>query len=198
MERIEAMIRAIEQSADSAARAGAQELVQAVLDLHGAGFARVLERIEAVGPPGRSLLDAMAQDDLVGSLLLLHGLHPIDLETRVERALNGVRPYLRSHGGEVAVVGVADGVVRLRMQGSCQGCPSSAETLKHTIEEAIVRAAPDAAAIVVESVDQSPAGFIPVEQLRFGMGIGNGIGNGAGFVRPESDGQGPSRVEPSR
>jgi Fe-S cluster biogenesis protein NfuA len=192
IERIEVLIRAIEQSADPTARAGAQELVQAVLELHGAGFARVLERLGEAGPPGRSLLDAMARDDLVGSLLLLHGLHPLDLETRVQQALDSVRPFLRSHGGEVALLGVADGVVRLRLQGSCQGCPSSAETLKNRIEEAIVSAAPDAAAIEVEGADQPPAGFIPVERLLGGMGSVNGL------IPPEPDGHGQVMMGPPR
>ena len=93
----------------------------------------------------------------MASLLLLHGLHPLDLEARVRQALEQVRPYLRTHGGDVELLGVDDGVVRLRMQGSCHGCPSSAVTLKHTIEEAIYDAAPDVAAIEVEGVVEPPA-----------------------------------------
>ena len=137
------------------------------------------------GEPGRSLLDELARDDLVGSLLMLHGLHPLDLETRVQQALDSVRPFLRSHGGEVELVGITDGVVRLRMKGSCQGCPSSSETLRNRIEEAIVAAAPDATGIAVEGVAEPTAapssGFISVEQLW------SGTGNGS--VRPERDGR---------
>ena len=75
----------------------------------------------------------------MGGLLLLHGLHPLDLEARVRQALDKVRPYLRSHGGNVELLGVDEGVVRLRLEGSCHGCPSSAATMRQTIEEAILR-----------------------------------------------------------
>ena len=174
IERIETLIRSIERSADPETKVCAQELIRAVLDLHGAGFARVCDRLGEAGESGRSLLDAMARDDLVGSLLMLHGLHPLDLESRVQHALESVRPFLHTHGGEVELVGIFDGVVRLRMQGSCKGCPSSADTLKNRIEEAIVAAAPDATAIEVEGIaEPTPApssGFISVEQLWSGTG----------------------------
>jgi len=185
IERIETLIQSIEQSADPATRASAQELIQAVLDLHGAGFARICDRLADAGEPGRSLLDAIARDDLVSSLLMLHGLHPLDLESRVRQALESVRPFLHTHGGEVELVGIESGVVRLRMQGSCKGCPSSEDTLKNRIEEAIVAAAPDATAIEVEGIAKPtaapPSGFISVEKLW--------SGNGNGSARPERDGR---------
>jgi Fe-S cluster biogenesis protein NfuA len=150
MERIEILLREVERISDPGARACTRELVQAVLDLHGAGLERALEHIAAVGDAGLGLIDVLARDDLVGSLLLLHGLHPLDVETRVRQALDKVRPSLRSHGGEVELLGVAEGVVRLRLEGSCHGCPSSAATLKSLIEEAICDKAPDVTAIEVE------------------------------------------------
>jgi Fe-S cluster biogenesis protein NfuA len=190
IERIEALVQAIERSSDTATRADAQELMQAVLDLHGAGLARILEQLAEVGDVGRNVVDALARDDLVGSLFLLHGLHPLDLATRVERALDTVRPYLRSHGGEVALLGVDDGVVRLRLQGRCHGCPSSAETMRTSIEQAIANEAPDAVAIEVEGVTEPAsrpmAGFLSVDQLLGGNGQG----------RPERDG--PTLVGPPR
>ena len=106
----------------------------------------------AAGEAGAAILDACARDDVVGGLLLLHGLHPLDLEARVRQALEQVRPYLRSHGGNVELLGVGDGVVRLRLEGSCHGCPSSAVTMKQTIEEAILAKAPDVTAVEVEGL----------------------------------------------
>jgi Fe-S cluster biogenesis protein NfuA len=150
MERIESLLHEVEQIPDLRVRARAREIVQAILDLHGAGLERMLEHIAAAGDVGLALIGSLAQDDLVGSLLLLYGLHPLDLETRVRQALDKVRPYLRSHGGNVELLGVAEGVVRLRMEGSCHGCPSSAATLKLSIEEAIYDKAPDVTAIEVE------------------------------------------------
>ena len=176
IERLEALIQDIEGLPDPTARAHAQELVQALLDFHGAALARLLDQVAAAGAPGRALMDSLARDDLVSSLLLLYGLHPLDIEARVQHALEGVRPYLRSHGGDVELLGVSEGVVRLRMQGSCHGCPSSAMTLKLAIEEAIYASAPDAAGLevegVVESLAPGPPQIVPLGPLPGGNGRG--------------------------
>jgi Fe-S cluster biogenesis protein NfuA len=152
IEHLETLIHNLERLPDPTAR----ELAQTLLDFHGAALGRLLGRVADIGEPGRALIASLADDDIVSSLLLLYGLHPLDLETRVEQALERVRPLLRSHHGNVALVSVIDGVVRLRMQGSCDGCPSSALTLKNAIEAAIYAAAPDVAAIEVEGVADSP------------------------------------------
>lgn len=103
-------------------------------------------------------MEEFTRDDLVSNLLLLHGLHPHDLEVRVAEALARVRPHLATHGGDVALLGLEGSVVRLRMQGSCHGCPSSSATLRQTIEAAIYEAAPDVTAIEVEGVVESSPG----------------------------------------
>jgi Fe-S cluster biogenesis protein NfuA len=157
LEHLETLIHNLERLPDPAARDQARELVRTLLDFHGAAVSKLLDRIAALGEPGHALIDSLAGDEMVSSLLLLYGLHPLDLETRVGQALDQVRPYLRTHHGDVELVGVADGVVRLRMRGSCHGCPSSAMTLKNSIEEAIYAAAPDVAAIEVEGVVDPPA-----------------------------------------
>src|SRR4051812_47582441 len=86
------------------------------------------------------------------------------------QALDKVRPYLASHGGNVEGLGLEDGGGRLRLRGSCQSCPSSSMTLKPAIEGAIMEAAPDVASIEAEGVLErvaSPAvGFVPLERLR--------------------------------
>ena len=157
MERIESLIHEAERLPDPKAQAHARALVQALLDLHGAALERIFEKIAETGESGLTLIDSLARDDLVGSLLLLYGLHPLDLETRVRQALDKVRPYLRSHGGNVELRGVAGGVVRLRMEGNCHGCPSSAATLKQSIEEAVYEKAPDVTAIEVEGASNGEA-----------------------------------------
>jgi Fe-S cluster biogenesis protein NfuA len=166
IERIEALTEGLEKSPDAATRTDAQELVHAILELHGAGFTRLVELMTAAGEAGRALLDTAARDDLVGSLLLLYNLHPDDISLRVERALESVRPSLRSHGGEVSLLAVTGGVVRLKMEGSCHGCPSSALTLKNTIEQAVMAAAPDAASIEVAGLEPDPPGFVSLGQLK--------------------------------
>ena len=114
MEQIEGLIQKIENLPDPAARASAVALVQALMEFHGAGLERMMEIIGESGEGGYAVFDSFAKDDLVGSLLLLYGLHPLPLETRVTQALDKVRPYLDSHGGNVELLGVDDGVVRLR------------------------------------------------------------------------------------
>jgi Fe-S cluster biogenesis protein NfuA len=150
IERFESLIRDVEQFPDPEARARTQEILRTVIELHGAGLERILDKLAEAGPIGLGLIDALADDDLVGSIFLLHGLHPLDLEARVRQALDAVRPKLRSHGGNVELLDLDGGVVRLRMLGSCDGCPSSAMTLKTAIEEAIFEKAPDVTAIEVE------------------------------------------------
>jgi Fe-S cluster biogenesis protein NfuA len=108
------------------------------------------------GEPGRAIIDNLGRDDLVGSLLLLYGLHPLDLESRVIQALEKLRPYMRSHGGSVELLSINDGAVRLRLEGSSNGCGSSGQTLKAAIEEAIYDAAPDITALEIEGGLEKP------------------------------------------
>jgi len=163
VEQIDELVLKLETGPDAEVRDAAKELVQALMEFHGAGLERVLAILRQRGDV-KATMDQLARDELVRSLLLLYGLHPVDVETRVREALDKTRPYLRSHGGNVELVSVeADGAVRLRMQGSCHGCPSSAVTLKLAIEQAIHEAAPDVTSIVV--VDDTPARPSPAAAL---------------------------------
>jgi Fe-S cluster biogenesis protein NfuA/nitrite reductase/ring-hydroxylating ferredoxin subunit len=110
--------------------------------------------VVAEGENSGRAFEVFAEDELVSHLLLLHGLHPLDVETRVVRALEEVRPYLQSHGGNVELLGIEEGLARVRMEGSCDGCPSSAVTLKLAIEEAVLKAAPDLEGIEAEGVTE--------------------------------------------
>ena len=153
--RMETLLEEIETLPDRNARSKAAEVVGVLLDLYGEGLARMME-VVAEGEERERTFDAFAEDELVSHLLLLHGLHPLDLETRVIMALEEVRPYLQSHGGNVELLGVKEGVARLRMQGSCSGCPSSTVTLRLAIEEAIQKTAPDLEGIEAEGVAEEP------------------------------------------
>src|SRR5215208_6652149 len=153
--RMEMLLGEIEALEDPNARSKAAEVVQVLLELYGEGLARMMDTI-AEGEEREKTFDAFAGDELISHLLLLHGLHPLDVETRVVRALEEVRPYLQSHGGNVELLGVEGGVARLRMQGSCSGCPSSTMTLKLAIEEAIQKDAPDLDGIEAEGVVEEP------------------------------------------
>lgn len=151
LQRLDALLQEVERWTDPVAQAHLREIAQAVLELHRAGLERMLDRSDA------SDLDAFAGDEVVAGMLLLHGLHPLELETRVRQALEGVRPALRSHGGNVELLGVSDGVVRLRLEGNCNGCPSSAATMRQTVEEAIIGRAPEILAVEVEGMVEMPS-----------------------------------------
>jgi Fe-S cluster biogenesis protein NfuA/nitrite reductase/ring-hydroxylating ferredoxin subunit len=167
---IEELVAKLEAISDPDHRAATKALLHALTDLYGSGIERMMELTHQSGEPGAALIDSFERDEIVRGLLLLHGLHSQDLESRIRQALEKTRPYLKSHGGNVELIGVDDsGAVRLRLEGSCHGCPSSSVTLKLAIEDAIYEAAPDITALEVEGVTQEkPAtalGFVPVEQL---------------------------------
>jgi Fe-S cluster biogenesis protein NfuA/nitrite reductase/ring-hydroxylating ferredoxin subunit len=153
--KIETLLEEIEAFEDPNARARIAELVQSLLELYGEGLGRIVESVGRLG--GDDLKDELLDDELVTHLLLLHGLHPVDVETRVLEALDEVRPYLESHGGNVQFLGIEGGFVRVRLEGSCDGCPSSATTLELAIEEAIQKAAPELEGVEAEgAAEPSP------------------------------------------
>jgi Fe-S cluster biogenesis protein NfuA/nitrite reductase/ring-hydroxylating ferredoxin subunit len=161
--RIEGLLEQLDGLPEPA-REQATETVRAILDFYGEGLARLVGHV-AERDDGR-LAAAFAGDELISHLLLIHGLHPVPLEERVRGALDEVRPYLESHGGGVELLGVEDGVARLRMEGSCDGCPSSAATLTLAIEDAIQKAAPDVQAIAAENASAPAAnGFLQLEVI---------------------------------
>jgi Fe-S cluster biogenesis protein NfuA len=159
-DRIEQLVDELRATAEPRTCDRAEELLRLVTELYGAGLARV---VELVGTTAPGLVDALAADDLVGSLLLVHGLHPDSVAHRVEAALTQVRPLLSSHGGDVELLELDEeaGAVRLRLLGSCDGCPSSAVTLQSAVEGAIVDAAPEIVCIDVEP-SAAPVRGVPV------------------------------------
>lgn len=152
---VERRLEEIETLPDQMAREKATAVVQALLELYGAGLERIVEEIAA--RDDGELAATLAGDELVAHLLLLHGLHPVPLEDRVTQALAQVRPYLESHGGNVELLGVRGAAVHLRLEGSCSGCPSSAMTLKLAIENAIRKAAPEIEDVIAEDPAAAPA-----------------------------------------
>jgi Fe-S cluster biogenesis protein NfuA len=150
LEEVEALLDQVE-TFPPREREVATELVQALLDMYGEG----LSRIVAAG-------SVPVEDDLVAHLLLLHGLHPVPVHERVLGALDEVRPYLVAHGGGVELLGIDEGVVHLRLEGACNGCPSSALTLTTAVEDAIARAAPDVERIEAEGAT-APSGLLQIE-----------------------------------
>jgi Fe-S cluster biogenesis protein NfuA/nitrite reductase/ring-hydroxylating ferredoxin subunit len=148
--RVQALTEQAEALADPSARETADALAGAIVQLYGEGLERIFAALE---PEVRARL---AEDGVVASLMLMHGLYPVPLEQRVQEALDSVRPYMESHGGDVDLLGVEDGIARLRMQGSCSGCGASQATLELAIERALEAEAPDLLGLDVEGVIAAP------------------------------------------
>ena len=167
-DRIEQLLDQLRASASPRAHEMAEELLRLVTDLYGGALARIVALISATHP---DLLDELADDDLVASLMIVHGLHPDDVSARVETALARVRPVLETHGGDVELLDVdpAAGAVRLRLLGSCDGCPSSSVTLQQAVETAIVEAAPEITVIDVEPPARDPV-LVPAPSLDAAVG----------------------------
>src|SRR5262252_6038429 len=144
------------RSRGGAAADAAEELVRLLVGMYGDGLAAIMAALAEAGEPGRAIIDRLTADPLVEGLLLLHGLHPLDVDARIQRALDQVRPYLGSHAGGVQYLGVTDGVARLRLEGSCHGCPSSTVTVRLAIEGAVQDAAPEVHEVAVEGMTEPP------------------------------------------
>jgi Fe-S cluster biogenesis protein NfuA/nitrite reductase/ring-hydroxylating ferredoxin subunit len=148
------------------ARERAEQLVREVIELYGAGLSRIVAAMADRADPG--MLNRLVADDLVASLLLVHGLHPHDVRRRVSDALDRVRPYLGSHGGDVHLLDIDGDTVQLQFAGSCKTCPSSAVTLELAVEDAIRAAAPEVSSIEVvvpEAAAAEATAVIPAESL---------------------------------
>jgi Fe-S cluster biogenesis protein NfuA/nitrite reductase/ring-hydroxylating ferredoxin subunit len=152
-ERIEQLLEQLEATAGPATWGRVQELVERLLDLYGAALKRIVEE----GGSDSAWLRAVAEDQAVSGLLILHGLHPLSAEERARRALQRVRPYLGSHSGDVELLSIDEaGRARLRLVGTCRGCPSSRATVEGMIRRALEDAAPELSEIDVEGVAEPP------------------------------------------
>ncbi|MEU1782685.1 NifU family protein [Streptomyces abikoensis] len=143
----------------------ALEAVRVLTELYGEALARVLD---AAGP---ALAERLADDELVGHLLALHGIHPEPVERRVARAVEAVRPAVRDRGGELRLAGVADGVATVRLRTS--GCPSSAAGLADAVREAVLALAPELSDVRRAPEDEErppderrPGAFVPLDAVR--------------------------------
>ena len=154
--RIQQLLEQIEALPAPSTRELIHEFMEATLAFYGQGLARILQVVSESGPEGEKVYQWLVDDEVVRGLLLIHDLHPADLEARLREALNQVRPYLQSHGGNVELISLTGQAARLRLQGTCKSCASSAITLELAIRQAIEEACPDLAGFEVEGVAQEP------------------------------------------
>lgn len=166
LQRIGERVNELETIADPAVRLAAKELVQLLMRLHGSALERMLEIVFQSGDAGVRVIDELGEDPLVSSLLVLYGLHPDDMQTRVERRLTQIRSRLFKMGAEAKLIAVAGRDVRIRVRLEGHACGSTAQNVKAAVEDAIYEAAPDLTSLVVEGLEQpSASGFVAMEAL---------------------------------
>ena len=171
-QEIERLIQEVEAITEPDLREKIVTLVQSLLGFHAAGIERLMQIITAEGESSGALLDKLAGDRLVGSLLLLYGVHPLSLESRVEQAIDRLRSNPTLNAGAVELVGISDQVVRLRLLQDQQRCHSSKQMLRTAIEDALYEAAPDLDEIqFIDNVQQASVNFVPLVSLRGDRGF---------------------------
>jgi len=174
IQRIGEIVEQLEATADPSARAMTKELLESLMALHGAALEQILTITSQTGETGESLIRKFGGDQLISSLLLLYGLHPSDMRTRVKAALEKSHGFLDSHSAKAELISISDdGAVTLRLQLKPGGCGSTAVTVKSTLEAAIQDAAPDASSILVQEADNGAprSGFVSVAQLANGQSM---------------------------
>ncbi|HZC22315.1 MAG TPA: hypothetical protein VE866_03180 [Candidatus Binatia bacterium] len=166
VQKIGELVQELDTIGDPAVRARAKELVQSLLQLHGAGLERILELLfQREG--GAQVIDELGRDPLVSSLLILYELHPEDLHTRVERKLEQIKSKLRKAGAEAELTATDSGNVRVRVKIDQHACGSTARTVQTTIEDAMYEAAPDLKSIVIDGLEKpSASGFVALGALQ--------------------------------
>jgi Fe-S cluster biogenesis protein NfuA/nitrite reductase/ring-hydroxylating ferredoxin subunit len=150
----------LESAGDPATRELAEEVVSAIVQMYGAGLERIIGALLEAGEEGGQIAARMSEDPLVATLLLIHDLHPVPLEQRVQDALDSVRPYMESHGGNVELLSLERGVARIHLRGSCSDCSASSVTLELAIKQALEEAAPDLEGLEVEGAQPQTIGGI--------------------------------------
>jgi Fe-S cluster biogenesis protein NfuA len=163
MERIAELVRRLDSNGGEEKRQS-KELMELVMNLHGEAIERICDRLRAGGEDGQKLLESLAADPVIASVLLLYGLHPLDLETRINRAIEKVRPVVLSYGGQLELVACQHGVVRVRVSGVENA--HAARAARSAVEADLYAAAPDAASLTILGLEKfTSPDFVPLEQL---------------------------------
>jgi len=164
--RIGALVEEIEAIADPAARSSTRQLMQLVMEFHGAAIDRILEILANGGEPGMAFIEQLGRDPMVSSLLVLYGLHPESLETRVSKTIERLAPRLLRDKATIELLGIRDAAVSVKVTPGEHACGSTTSALRSLVEDAIYEAAPDISSLTVEGLDGKPAtGFVSLDKL---------------------------------
>jgi NifU-like domain len=170
MRQLGALVGELDQMPGGNSKVAARELVQLLMEVHGAGLERmielVLESVRETGAPGKAIIYRFGQDPIVRNLLLLYSLHPDDLQTRVLQALDAIAGRLRKFDSEVKLVSIHEGAVQLRLHTSGHACGSTTKDLRSIVEGSMYDFVPDLTSLtILGSEDESSSGFVPLESL---------------------------------
>jgi Fe-S cluster biogenesis protein NfuA len=159
--RIDELLETVQGAPGPMART-ALDAVRALTEVYGEALARVLDHADA------ALAARLAEDELLGHLLVLHDVHPEPPERRAARAVERLRPAVRERGGDIALDAVEGQVarVRLRTAGCGSGCGSALAGVEDAVREAVLAAAPELTAVeAVPETQSRPPAFVPVDSL---------------------------------
>jgi Fe-S cluster biogenesis protein NfuA len=167
IKRIGELVGELENIADPELRVSTKSLVQLLLDLHSVGLERAMEIVASAGESGQRTIDELGRDPLVSSLLVLYGLHPLGLESRVAQAVERLQPRVRRAGGKLELLSIHNGGVRLHMRTTDHICGSTAKTIKAMVEDTLYEAAPDLSHLLIEGLDNETGsvGFVSLGKL---------------------------------
>jgi len=162
------LITQFDQMPEGPQKTACKQLVQLLMDVHGAGLDRIMEIVfenEAAGP---AIIDKLGQDSITSSLLLLYSLHPDNLETRLNKAVERMRPRLRKLSYSVDLLTVHEGAVEVRVTSSASGhsCGSTARDVRTIVEDGVYELAPDITLLEIRGLEEpANAGFVALESL---------------------------------
>jgi Fe-S cluster biogenesis protein NfuA len=160
------LITQFDQMPEGPPKTACKELVHLLMDVHGAGLERIMEIVFEGRGTGPAIIDELGRDTITGSLLLLYSLHPDDLGTRVDRAIENMRPRLRKLSCSIDLAGIVEGAVRVRVTTSGHSCGSSTKDVRAIVEEGVYELAPDVAALEILGLEEpSGSGFVALESL---------------------------------
>ena len=163
LRRLGALVGDLAQIPGSGSKVAPRELIQLLMEIHGAGLERMMEIVFEAG--GSAIIDRLGEDPIVRHLLLLYSLHPEDLESRIAAGVEAARARLRKFDAEVELISAQDGAVRLRLKTSSHACGSTAKSLTVMVEECMYEQAPDLVSLTIDVPEEEAAGFVPIESL---------------------------------
>jgi Fe-S cluster biogenesis protein NfuA len=164
--RLGALVDQLDAGPGGCSSESCRELIQLLMEVHGAALERMLEIVDQSGAQGEAIILKVGEDPIVRPLLVLYSLHPENLESRVLKALDAARQRLRKLNSDVELIEACEGTVKVRIRTAGHACGSTAKTAHSIVEECVYDFAPDLDALEIHEpeVDVAP-GFVSIDSL---------------------------------